>query len=87
MAAALSAYPRVSEWIYFDTLAVNMAAVASIEFRSGDGDPAAVVRLVSFNAAREAADKGTTWFEVRKPAQIRFLRSYVESMIAVVPQQ
>jgi hypothetical protein len=86
MAAAVSAYPRVSEWIYLGSTAINMAQVASIEFGHTDGDAYAIVRMASYSAAREAAELGRTWFEVHSTALVRQLRGYVDGMAAPGPR-
>ena len=80
MPAMVSAYPRVSEWIYLGSTAINMAQVAAIEFGNAEGHAFAIVRMASFAPAREAADVGKTWFEVHQSAVVRQLRAYVDAM-------
>lgn len=80
MFAAVSHYPRVSEWVYIGDTAINMAQVTGIEFGYAGGRSYAIVRLSSYDSEREAEESGKTWFEVRDPEIIRVLREYVEQM-------
>ena len=82
MAALVSHYPRVSEWVYIGDTAINMAQVTSIEFGSAGSGTYAIVRLSSYNSEYEAGDLGKTWFKVRDPDFVRFLREYVTHMAA-----
>jgi hypothetical protein len=78
----VTAYPRVSEWIYIGTTAINLAQVAAIEFGNAEGHAFAIVRMASFVPSREAADLGRTWFEVHNSGIVRQLRAYVDAMAA-----
>jgi hypothetical protein len=82
MPASVTAYPRVSEWIFIGATAINMAQVASIEFGNAEGHAFAIVRMASFVPARESADLGRTWFEVHNSGIVRQLRAYVDGMAA-----
>ena len=82
MYATVSAYPRVSEWMYIGDTAINLAQVASIEFGNGSGGAYAVVRLSSYTLEYEADGLGKTWFKVRDAATIRQLRDYVDGLRA-----
>ena len=82
MPAMVTAYPRVSEWIYIGATAINMAQVAAIEFGNTEGHAFAVVRLAAFVPSREASDLGKTWFEVHNSGIVRQLRAYVDAMAA-----
>ena len=82
MAAMVSHYPRVSEWVYIGDTAINMAQVTGIEFGSTGSGTYAIVRLSSYNSEYEAGDLGKTWFKVRDPEIVRFLREYVTHMAA-----
>jgi len=79
MFAAVSHFPRVSEWVYLGTTAVNLAQVAAIEFGDKDkgADSYAIIRLAAYNADEEATGLGHTWFKVRDVAVVRQLREYV----------
>lgn len=72
MFATVSHYPRVSEWIYLDETAINMAQVTSIEFRDEAGRAYALLRLSS----------GDYQHEVRDTALVQVLREYVAQMLA-----
>ncbi len=82
MYATLSAYPRVSEWMYIGDTAINLAQVASIEFGGGSNGATAIVRLSSYTLEYEADGLGKTWFTVRDTATIRALRAYVDGLRA-----
>src|SRR5438105_15733992 len=45
MAAMVSHYPRVSEWVYIGDTAINMAQVTGIEFGNAGSGTYAIVRL------------------------------------------
>ncbi len=85
MFAAVSHFPRVSEWVYLGTTAINLAQVSAIEFGDKDkGDDAyAIIRLAAYNADEEVTGLGRTWFKVRDAAIVRQLRAYVGQ--ALVP--
>ena len=72
MFATVSHYPRVSEWIYLDETAINMALVTSIEFRDEAGRAYALLRLSSGNYQHEVRDAGL----------VQLLREYVDQMLA-----
>jgi len=82
MYAAISAYPRVSEWMDIGDTAINLAQVASIEFGGGSNGVTAIVRLSSYTLEYEADGLGKTWFTVRDAATIRALRAYVDGLRA-----
>jgi len=82
MYAAISAYPRVSEWMDIGETAINLAQVASIEFGGGSNGATAIVRLSSYTLEYEADGLGKTWFTVRDAATIRSLRAYVDGLRA-----
>jgi hypothetical protein len=82
MAAMMSHYPRVSEWVYIGGTAINMAQVTGIEFGDAGSGAYAIVRLSSYSSEYEAGDLGKTWFKVRDPEVVRFLRDYVNQMVA-----
>jgi hypothetical protein len=82
MAALVSHYPRVSEWVYIGDTAINMAQVTGIEFGNAGSGVYAIVRLSSYASEYEAGDLGKTWFKVRDPELVRFLREYVTHMAA-----
>ncbi len=79
MFAAVSHFPRVSEWVYLGTTAINLAQVAAIEFGDKDkgSDAYAIIRLAAYNANEEVTGLGRTWFKVRDVAVVRQLRAYV----------
>jgi hypothetical protein len=83
MAAMVSRYPRVSEWVYIGDTAINMAQVTGIEFGSAGSGTYAIVRLSSYTSEYEAGDLGKTWFKVRDPELVRLLREYVNRMAAL----
>jgi hypothetical protein len=74
MYASVSYYPRVSEWIYVGDTAINLAQVATIEF-GGKDEAYALLRLSTPDYQ----------YEVRDAALVRYLREYVESMLAPIP--
>ena len=78
MSATVSAFPRVSEWLYIGDTAINLGQVAAIEFGSGSSGAYATVRLSSYSVEYESDGLGKTWFKVRDTATIRLLREYVE---------
>jgi len=82
MYAAVSAYPRVSEWLYIGEIAINLAQVAAIEFGSGSSGAYATVRLSSYTVEYEADGLGKTWFKVRDAPTIGLLRAYVDGLRA-----
>jgi hypothetical protein len=81
MALQVSHYPRVSEWLFIDDTAINMAAVISITFSADSAGDYAIVRLAGYHGTGDA-ERGETWFEVRESGLLRVLRGYVVQMAA-----
>jgi hypothetical protein len=82
MSALISHYPRVSEWLYLDDTAINLAMVSSITFSGDSLGEYAIVRLAGYRGSLSDAERGETWFEVRDEAPVSLLRRYVEQMAA-----
>lgn len=85
MAAMVSAYPQVAEWIYLNGVAVNVAQIASVAFGGGsvsERDAYAVVRLASYRAQDETEGANVTWFKVSDRRVVAFLQAYVDGLLA-----
>ena len=82
MSALISHYPRVSEWLFIDDTAINLAMVAGITFSGDSQGEYAIVRLASYRGGLSDAERGETWFEVRDDTLVGVLRRYVEQMAA-----
>ena len=82
MSALISHYPRVSEWLFLEDTAINLAMVSSITFSGDSLGEYAIVRLTGYRGSPVDAERGETWFEVRDDTLVRVLRRYVDQMAA-----
>lgn len=85
MFAQVSHYPRVSEWLFIEDTAINLAMVASVTFSTDSAGEYAIVRLPAYRGGMPDGERGDTWFSVRDDAVLYRLRAYIAQMAAPVP--
>jgi hypothetical protein len=85
MFAQVSHYPRVSEWLFVEDTAINLAMVTSITFSADSAGDYAIVRLPGYRGDLSDREQGETWFTVRDADVLQRVREYVAQMAAPVP--
>jgi hypothetical protein len=85
MFAQISHYPRVSEWLFVEDTAINLAMVTSITFSADSAGAYAIVRLPGYRGDQDDRERGETWFAVRDPEVVQRLHAYVAQMAAPGP--